>query len=109
MSRWTTQGIDRNVTGIERWMCELNDPAGDLVSTSMSPVSVIAGVRGELPPHRYNQGEITEALIDLGRWEPYADALRSLHESAKVSTRYFALPLADYVNLTHFGAINDTF
>ena len=73
----------------------------------MGPVSVIAGVRGELPPHRYTQNEITQALIEVGGWEPFADVLRSLHESAKVNSRYFVRPLDDYVNLTDFGDLND--
>jgi alkylresorcinol/alkylpyrone synthase len=75
----------------------------------MGPVSVIAGVRGELPPHRYTQSEITEALIELGGWEPYADVLRSLHESAKVNTRYLVRPLEDYLELTDFGKANNAF
>ena len=75
----------------------------------MSPVSVIAGVRGELPPHRYTQNEITQALIEIGGWEPFADVLHSLHESAKVNSRYFVRPLDDYAKLTDFGDLNDTF
>ena len=75
----------------------------------MGSVSVIAGVRGELPPHRYSQSEITEALIQIGGWDRFADALHSLHESAKVNSRHFVLPLEDYVNLTDFGDLNNTF
>src|ERR1700737_2291361 len=75
----------------------------------MSPVSVIAGVRGELPPHRYTQNEITQALIEVGDWEPFADVLHSLHDSAKVNSRYFVRPLDDYVNLTDFADLNDAF
>ena len=75
----------------------------------MSPVSVIAGVRGELPQHRYTQSEITQALIEIGGWEPFADALHRLHESAKVNSRYFVRPLEDYANLTDFGDLNDAF
>jgi alkylresorcinol/alkylpyrone synthase len=76
----------------------------------MRPVSVIAGVRGELPPHQYAQHEITQALIDIGGdWAPFADLLHSLHKSAKVTSRYFVRPLEDYANLTDFGDLNDTF
>ena len=72
-------------------------------------MSVIAGVRGELPPHRYTQSEITQALVEIGGWEPFADVLHSLHESAKVNSRHFVLPLEDYPNLTDFGDLNDAF
>jgi alkylresorcinol/alkylpyrone synthase len=88
----------------------LNHPAWGPVFTSMRPVSVIAGVRGELPPHHYAQHEITQALIDIGGdWAPFADLLHSLHKSAKVNSRYFVRPLEDYANLTDFGDLNDTF
>ena len=30
----------------------------------MAPKSVIAGVRGELPTHRYTQAEITDAFLE---------------------------------------------
>ncbi len=87
----------------------MNDLQCRTRTEGMGSVSVIAGVRGELPPHRYSQSEITEALIEIGGWEPFADALHSLHESAKVNTRHFVLPLEDYVNLTDFGDLNTTF
>ena len=72
-------------------------------------MSVIAGVRGELPPHRYTQSEVTQALLALPGWERYDVIVCSLHESAKVDSRYLVLPIEDYARLTDFGEANDLF
>ena len=42
-------------------------------------MSVIAAVRGEVPPHRYTQSEVTEALLALPGYAEHADAIRKLH------------------------------
>lgn len=75
----------------------------------METKSVIAGVHGVLPPHRYSQHEVTQFLLDLPGYQDYEHLVRSMHESAKVNSRYLVLPLGDYAKLTDFGLVNDLF
>jgi alkylresorcinol/alkylpyrone synthase len=75
----------------------------------MAPKSVIAGVRGELPPHRYTQDEITDEFVADAEFEGFEEILRSLHRSAKVNNRHLVLPLEEYAPLRDFGAANDIF
>ena len=72
-------------------------------------MSVIASVRGELPPHHYTQSEITQAVIDLPGYGEFDSVIRSLHASSSVRSRHLVLPLEDYAQLTDFGELNDLF
>jgi alkylresorcinol/alkylpyrone synthase len=70
---------------------------------------VIAGVHGVLPPHRYSQAEVTQALLELPGYDGLAEAVSRLHASAKVKSRHLVLPIEEYQNLTDFGQANDLF
>jgi alkylresorcinol/alkylpyrone synthase len=72
-------------------------------------MSVIAAVRGALPPHRYSQDEITEAFVGFPGFGDFGDILRRLHASSRVSSRYLVLPLEDLSKLTEFDAANALF
>ncbi|MET0898273.1 MAG: 3-oxoacyl-[acyl-carrier-protein] synthase III C-terminal domain-containing protein [Mycobacterium sp.] len=72
-------------------------------------MSFVAAVRGELPPHRYSQAEVTDALLAMPGYAEHADFVRSVHNSAKVESRHTVLPLEDYAGLIDFGAANDVF
>jgi len=72
-------------------------------------MTVVAAVRGEVPPHRYTQEEITEALIAIPGYEHYSDGIRALHRSAKVDSRHFVLPIEKYGAPLTFGEANDLF
>jgi alkylresorcinol/alkylpyrone synthase len=72
-------------------------------------VSVIAGVHGVVPPHRYTQAEVTQALLEYPGYDSLAEAVSRLHASAKVKSRHLVLPIEEYQNLTDFGQANDLF
>lgn len=61
------------------------------------------------PPHRYRQGEITEALARC--LPPGADraVLRRVHASVRVDARHLAMPLDRYGRGEGFGRMNNLF
>ncbi|MFF0311609.1 type III polyketide synthase [Streptosporangium sp. NPDC004379] len=70
----------------------------------------IAAVRGALPPNRYSQAEITDAVARMCGLEGTGRRLLDrLHGSARVRSRHLALPLDGYAKLDGFGAANDVF
>lgn len=70
----------------------------------------IAAVHGVLPPHRYAQHEITDALAAMGMAPAgRRDLLDRLSETSGVRTRHLAVPLEDYSTLNGFGQANDLF
>src|ERR1700737_2468875 len=72
-------------------------------------MSVIAGVFGALPPHRYSQGEITDGLVEFPVLKEHEEIVRRLHAGAKVNSRHLVLPLEQYPSLTDFGETNEVF
>lgn len=71
----------------------------------------IASVFGVLPPHRYGQRQVTDALVGMGldRTAGRSALLDRLHDSARVRTRHLTLPLERYGTLSGFGEANDVF
>ncbi|QQW35599.1 type III polyketide synthase [Mycobacterium marinum] len=72
-------------------------------------MSVIAGVFGALPPHRYSQSEITEAFLEFPGLQEHEEIVRRMHAAAKVNSRQFVLPIEQYPALTDFGDANEIF
>jgi len=68
----------------------------------------ISSVGTALPPHRYSQQEISEALRN--RWQhklPEPRLITRLHANCGVDFRYFVLPMEQYPALKGFKSTND--
>ncbi|MFE7836212.1 type III polyketide synthase [Streptomyces sp. NPDC057474] len=83
-------------------------PTTPCPATVPAAASTIAAVTTALPPHRYAQEDLTEAIGDLCLPSGADRAvLRRLHASAGVRTRHLALPIERYATLGDFGRSND--
>lgn len=70
----------------------------------------IEGLGTALPPNRYDQKELLDALRRI--WQEHhfnEDRLVRLHESVQVGGRALALPIEAYEELRGFGSANDAF
>ncbi|WP_028645110.1 type III polyketide synthase [Nocardioides sp. URHA0020] len=71
----------------------------------------ILAARGVLPPHGYDQADITEAFVEVISQGGALDErlVRRFHANAGVGRRHLVLPLEDYGTLDGFTEANDLF
>jgi predicted naringenin-chalcone synthase len=50
-------------------------------------MSVVAGVFGALPPHRYSQGEVTDQVVEFPGLKEHEEIIRRLHAAATSVSR----------------------
>jgi alkylresorcinol/alkylpyrone synthase len=74
-----------------------------------SGMVTLAGVHAVLPPHRYDQTQLTAEFARVVLPDGNHDLLGRVHANTQVATRYLALPLEQYVELNGFGECNDRF
>ena len=72
-------------------------------------MSVVAGVFGALPAHRYSQRELTDFFVSIPEFEGYEDIVRQLHASSKVGSRHLVLPLEAVRRADRLRCANDVF
>ncbi|MHA3701265.1 type III polyketide synthase [Jatrophihabitans sp. YIM 134969] len=73
-------------------------------------VTSLAAVHGVLPPHRYDQAELTALFARLCLPEGRSRAVAArIHGNAGVRTRHLALPIERYEHLDGFTSANDAF
>ena len=73
-------------------------------------MTCLAAVHAVLPAHRYPQDKITEAFAEhvLGDGASH-EVVRRIHTNTRVGSRYLALPLDQYQQLTDFTAANNAY
>lgn len=74
-------------------------------------MTCLAAVHAVLPPHRYPQDKITEAVAEqlLQQEGINHEVVRRIHTNTRVGSRYLALPLEQYAQLNGFTQANNAF
>ena len=110
----TTSGADgeavTRASVADRRTFGARDGGGAPGATYAPAMSTLVAVNGVLPPHVYEQAELTAAFAEMTTGTGLDPRIvRRLHNSAQVKTRHLALPLEHYAKIDSFGAANDAF